>query len=191
MFIELTDHLRCTEPHEERFLVLLPDVMDGRRVRSGVLGCPVCNREVRIDDGVADFGGQAPSAGETALTAAAIAALLGLDGPGGYVALLGAAGRAAEPLAALLPGIRWVLVNPPSGLVASDDGSVLRAERMPIKERSMRAAVVAADHGAPDWVTAALDAVLPGNRAVVEAPVPAREGATILAEAGGVAVVRV
>ena len=25
MFIELTDHLRCPEDHEESFLVLLPD----------------------------------------------------------------------------------------------------------------------------------------------------------------------
>ena len=42
MFIELTDHLRCPADHEEAFLVLLPDQMDGRAVRGGALGCPVC-----------------------------------------------------------------------------------------------------------------------------------------------------
>ncbi len=190
MFIELTDHLRCTEPHDEAFLVLLPDALEGRRVLSGVLGCPVCNREVRIEDGIATFGA-APPAGPTALTAEAIAALLGLDGPGGYVALLGSAGGLADALTALMPGIRWVLVNPPEVGVASDWASVVRADRVPIKQRSMRGVVVSADHGAPTWVDAALGAVLPGNRAVVEAPVPDRVGAQVLAQAGGVSVVRV
>lgn len=189
MFIELTDHLRCTEAHDEAFLVLVPDTLEGRRVASGVLGCPVCNREVRIDAGVADFG-DPPRPGSTALTAEAVAALLGLDGPGGYVALLGAAGGLADALTALMPGIRWVLVNPTEQRVESPWVSVLRAGRMPIKQRSMRGVVVAADHGAADWVEAALGAVLPGNRAVIEAPLPERVGGQLLAEAGGVSVVR-
>ncbi|MBX3147423.1 MAG: hypothetical protein KF785_11715 [Gemmatimonadales bacterium] len=190
MFIELTDHLRCTEPHPEAFLVLLPDALEGRRVVSGVLGCPICNREVRIEGGVAAFGA-APPVRSTSLTAEAVAALLGLDGPGGYVALLGAAGGLADALTALMPGIRWVLVNPPAGGGESPWTSVLHADRLPIKERSMRGVVVSADHGDPAWVDAALGAVLPGNRAVVEAPVPVRAGAQVLAEAGGVSVVRV
>jgi len=44
MYIELTDHLRCPENHEERFLVLLPDRVEDRSVRTGQLGCPVCGR---------------------------------------------------------------------------------------------------------------------------------------------------
>src|SRR2546421_743598 len=56
MFIELTDHLRCPADHEEQFLVLLPDRMEGRSVLSGELGCPVCGRVVRVEEGVADFG---------------------------------------------------------------------------------------------------------------------------------------
>ena len=56
VFIELTDLLRCPEPHEEQFLVLLPDQMQDRSVRSGKLGCPVCHREYRIVDGKASRG---------------------------------------------------------------------------------------------------------------------------------------
>jgi hypothetical protein len=38
MFIELTDHLRCPEEHDEASLVLLPDELAGRSVRTGTLG---------------------------------------------------------------------------------------------------------------------------------------------------------
>ncbi len=63
MFIELTDHLRCPEDHEEQFLVLLPDRLDGRSVKEGQLGCPVCGRTFAVRDGTVDFGG-APQAPE-------------------------------------------------------------------------------------------------------------------------------
>ncbi len=43
MHIELTDLLRCPADHDEAFLVLLPDRMEGRRVLAGHLGCPMCN----------------------------------------------------------------------------------------------------------------------------------------------------
>ena len=40
MFIELTDHLRCPADHEESYLVLLPDRMEGRSVRERAAGLP-------------------------------------------------------------------------------------------------------------------------------------------------------
>ena len=57
MFIELTDHLRCPADHDESYLVLLPDQMEGRSVRAGQLGCPVCGRTYQLTDGVLDLGG--------------------------------------------------------------------------------------------------------------------------------------
>ena len=83
MFIELTDHLRCPAEHDEAYLVLLPEQMDGRLVREGSLGCPVCGAVVRVAEGVATFDATLPSTGDTTLTAEAIAALLGLGGPRG------------------------------------------------------------------------------------------------------------
>ncbi len=56
MFIELTDILRCPADHDEAYLVLAPQAMDGRRVITGVLGCPVCRAEYPIVEGVAEFG---------------------------------------------------------------------------------------------------------------------------------------
>ena len=79
MFIELTDHLRCPADHDEQFLVLIPELMDGRDVRQGSLGCPVCHRSFPIRDGVATFG-RSPATDilSTRLTADAQAALAGL-----------------------------------------------------------------------------------------------------------------
>jgi hypothetical protein len=187
MFIELTDHLRCTEPHDEQFLVLLPGVLDGRRVVSGDLGCPVCGKVVRVEEGVVDFGGGTAAAGPTALPAEAIATFLGLSGPGGYVGLVGAAASAVEALAALLPGIRLILVNPAIGALDSAAASVLRAGRLPLKSGSMRGVVVGEDLAtSSQWVEDSARAVLSGLRIVVAGAASVPVGGTeVLAESDG------
>ncbi|HUG27304.1 MAG TPA: hypothetical protein VMK53_03325 [Gemmatimonadales bacterium] len=186
MFIELTDHLRCPADHDASFLVLLPTEMDGRLVRAGVLGCPICHQESSVEDGIVDFGGAPPAPAATGLAPEAAHALLGLDGPGGYVTLVGGAGALAEGLAALLPGVRFVLVNPPAGAAPTDSASVLRAARLPIKAAAMRGAVITADHAAdPAWLEATLACVLPGLRVLVEGEAIDRAGVNLLAEAGG------
>lgn len=191
MFIELTDHLKCPVDHDEAYLVLLPDRMDGRRVVEGSLGCPRCARVVRLVDGAAVFGEAAPTRGGTRLDPAGALALLGLEGPGGFVALLGGAAVLARGLAELLPGVHLPLVNPPAGVADSLQASVLRSPALPLKRASMRGVVIGADLAAdPAWVEAALQAALPGNRIVGEGPAPARPGFEILAEAGGVWVAR-
>jgi len=187
MFIELTDHLRCTADHPEQYLVLLPNRMEGRRVVGGDLGCPVCGRVVRVDNGIADFGDAAPSDGKTSLSADALAALIGLSGPGGYVALAGGVTSLASSLAALLPGVRLVLVNPPVGTEDAETGSVIRATRLPLKSASMRGVAIGADL-APisEWITDAARAVLPGLRVIGEGGEPPAAGLEVLGKAGGV-----
>src|SRR3954453_2468487 len=139
MFIELTDHLRCPEDHEESFLVLLPDQMDGRSVISGQLGCPVCGRTYSVEDGILDFGG-APAGvtGTTRLTADALTPLAGLSGPGGYFTLVGPLGSLATEFHEANPGVALVAINPPAGVVDAPAISVIRAARIPLKSRSMR-----------------------------------------------------
>jgi uncharacterized protein YbaR (Trm112 family) len=182
VFIELTDHLRCPVAHPEQFLVLLPSSMEGRRVQSGELGCPVCGLVVQLADGIVDWGDAVPSAGHTAITAEAVAAFLGLSGPGGYVALIGGATVLAEELASRLPGIRLVLVNPPAGTPDSDAGSVLRAPSLPLKSGSMRGVVLGTEYGESGaWVRAGVDSVLHGLRVVVEGGEPPAAGVELLA----------
>ena len=193
MFIELTDHLRCPEAHEEQFLVLLPERLADRRVEQGRLGCPVCGRTFPVEDWVADFGagGEAPAeAGR--LDAAGIQALLGLDGPGGAVVLVGAATATADALAPLLEGVHLVLVNAPADVRPAPGRSLLRAPGIPLKAATVRGAVLGAGSDpAAHWLAEAQRVVLPGLRLVVEGPPPEGDGGPeVLAEAEGVWVAR-
>ena len=68
-------------------------------------------------------------------------------------------------------------------MAGSETISVIRAGHLPIKAASMRGVVVAADHGAdPVWVAAAVRAVLPGNRVIVEGPLAPDDGLELLAQ---------
>lgn len=174
MFIELTDHLICPAGHEEHYLVLLPGVMEGRRVVTGDLGCPKCGRVVRVRDGIAEFeGAPAPGARPSRLTADAVAAFLGLHGPGGFVALAGAVGALAGQLGEALPGVALALINPPDGAADTLGASVLRSPRLPLQRSSMRGLVVGPDFASsPEWIADAIRATLPGLRVVAEGGEP-------------------
>jgi uncharacterized protein YbaR (Trm112 family) len=196
MFIELTDHLRCPDLHPESFLVLIPEAMNRREVRRGTLGCPVCQREYRIEDGVVWLGGaERPGGGGAApgtapgaasVDAAALAAFLGVEGPGGFVGLIGEAGATAWGLSTLLPGVHLVLVNPPPDLAPSPDSSRVMSPALPIKRGSMRGMVVGRDYAAtPAWVEAAIGAVLPGLRIAGEGPPPDTRGFELMGSAEG------
>jgi len=191
VFIELTDHLRCPLDHPEHFLVLLPSRMEGRRVLTGELGCPVCGTVVHLAGGIADWGATSPSTAGTGLSADAVAAFLGLSGPGGFVLLAGGVATLAPGLARQLPGVRLVLVNPPAGTADSEDASVVRAPRLPVKSASMRGAVIGADMtGFPGRVEECVAAVLPGLRVVGEGGDPPAAGVEVLGESEGCWVVR-
>lgn len=189
MHIELTDHLRCPMSHEESFVVLLPERMDGRRVLSGHLGCPTCGWGTAWDDAIPAFGGGIPAEGRPAVDADGAVALLGLDGPGGWVVLAGRAGALVGGVREALPGVGLVLLNPPPEATPDAVVSVLRSAVWPIKRHAMRGIVLGEDAAA--MAVPALGSVLPGLRLAGEgAPPPLGPGDTVLGEAGGVWVVR-
>lgn len=174
MFIELTDLLRCPGDHEEAFLVLIPDEMAGRRVVAGHLGCPVCGWTTAWTDGVPRLDGSGPAATPPpppAFDATAAVALLGLSGPGGWLALAGRAGSLAGALESLLPGVHVVAINPPPAVGTGGAVSVIRAARWPLKRQMLRGAVVGADAAA--FVADAIASVLPGLAVVGEGTPPA------------------
>ena len=190
MFIELTDHLRCPADHDEAFLVLLPDRVEGRSVRTGTLGCPVCDRRFELRDGVLDTG-DAPSegagAGPARLMAEALAPLVGLNGPGGYLVLAGPPAALWRDVAALVPGVGLVAVNAPREVADEDGISVLRGGRLALKTSSMRGVVLGPPYGGDRaWVQEAARVVLPGLRVVGEGPDPDPELVDLMASAGGV-----
>jgi hypothetical protein len=190
MFIELTDHVRCPADHDEAFLVLLPDRVEGRSVRTGTLGCPICDRRFALQDGVLDTG-DAPSRRASAapgtLTAEALAPLAGLNGPGGYLVLVGPPAALWRDVTQLVPGVALVAVNPPPDVVDEAGISVLRGGRLALKTGSMRGVVLGPPYGGdPAWVQEAARVVLPGLRVVGEGPDPDPELVDLMASAGGV-----
>ncbi|MBA2292375.1 MAG: hypothetical protein H0W15_07965 [Gemmatimonadales bacterium] len=181
MFIELTDHLRCPGPHAEAFLVLLPQDVQGRRVVSGHLGCPVCGWGIAWEDGTPDFGGSVAVQSVAPFDAAAAVAMLGLDGPGGWIATAGNTGSIAADLTLLLPGVHVVAVNPPEDVQSAGAVSVIRSGSWPIKQHAMRGVVVGDGAGN---VEAAVRSVLPGLRACGSGAIPAGSEFTLLASGG-------
>jgi uncharacterized protein YbaR (Trm112 family) len=188
VFIELTDHLRCPADHEEAFLVLLPERMEERSVRSGTLGCPICDRRFNIREGVLDLGdAPPPPSSETGLEPADAATLLGLGGPGGYLVLAGAPAGASRDITAHSPGVGVVAVNPPETVPDGGLVSVIRGGRIPLKSRSMRGILLGRPFGGEEsWVREAVRVVLPGLRVVGEGPTPSAELIELMADAAGV-----
>ena len=193
MFIELTDHLCCPAAHDESFLVLLPDEVVNRQVRSGTLGCPICNATYPITDGVVRFSApapQRPSASPQRPSAPApvlgLAAFLGLSGPGGYVGLVGDVAALARELAGAVPGVHFLGVNAPAGTVGSDRVSLAESPRIPVKARQLRGVVLGSGYGEdPEWIAEGVRVVLPGLRVVGAGTPPERPDLQVLAAAEG------
>ena len=187
MFIELADHLRCPADHEESFLVLLPAETTDRSVRSGTLGCPVCNAEYRIHDGVVLFSEVAERRSvRTSVTADALHAFLGLAGPGGYAALVGDVSALAGEMAERNRGVHFAAVQPAGGLVESRALSLIEAPRLPFRTASLRGVVLGTGFGSDQgWVEEGLRAVLPGLRVVGAGAAPKVPGLEVLAAADG------
>jgi len=182
MHIELTEMLRCPEPHREDVLVLSTGEVKDRMIRSGLVGCPVCHKEYPITWGIVDFtGGARPSAPRGYVPpsplpmaeAASLQALLELAGPGGYVVLVGASARQAAGLAAMMEGIHFVGINAPRDLQELPVLSLLRAnERIPLRSGMARGVVVGADLATSSWLVEAHRVLLRGRRFVVESEEP-------------------
>lgn len=161
MFIELTESLLCPEDHaSESHLVVVPEETVERDVRRGVIGCPTCEREYPVVNGVVVFGADPWEAGmvesgdpRTSPDADTLHALLGLTTPGGYVVLLGSATRFADALAPRMSGVHLVGVNPPPGVAAGTRLSLLRSPaRMPLRSAVARGVVVGSEHCTPTWL---------------------------------------
>ncbi len=191
MFIELVDSLRCPHDHEESWLVLSTERMDGRNVLDGVLGCPVCRGRYRIAGGVVDLrtGDHAPRTGPAVAhepppsdpeQAMRLAAFLNLSDGGGYAVLVGAWTRYAAGVLALAD-THLLLVNPEPGVVIGPGRSGLLVDTgLPVAPASARALALDAGAG-PEFLAAALRGVQAKGRVLAPAALPLPDGVTELA----------
>ena len=147
MFIELVDALRCPVPHEESWLVAATTRMEQRHIVHGTLGCPVCNAEYPIRDGVVDFrrgpeDQAAPHHATPDEPAMRLAALLDLTDALGFAVLLGRWGSWAAELAAIVE-TPLILVDPPASVIGAPGISVLRTNGdVPLASGAARAMAI-------------------------------------------------
>jgi hypothetical protein len=175
MHIELTEMLRCPEPHQEDVMVLSTGEIVGRMVRFGLVGCSVCHKEYLITNGIVDFTGSGEkgpgkSAPRSPLPSPTdLQALLELSGPGGFVVLVGDAARHATGLAALMAGVHFIGINAPPEVEELPVLSLLRVGTViPLRQAIARGVVVGRDLATSPWLVEAHRILLRGRRFVVE-----------------------
>ena len=144
MFIELVDHLRCLNPHEDICLVASSEQMVGRDIVTGSLGCPVCEAEYPIRGGFAHFGDPPDERASEAVPPSAeqamrLAAFLDLADPRGFAVLCGNWASHVRPLQALTQ-VQLLLVNPPPGIgLGGGVSALITAGALPLASGSARA----------------------------------------------------
>jgi hypothetical protein len=171
LFIELSEFLRCPEPHDETFCVVVPDEMGNRLITRGLVGCPVCRREYAIADGIVHFepAPEGPANREPAdlPDTDVVQAVLGLTNPGGFVVLVGSAAQLAGPLAVRMAGVHFVGVNAPAAVTPSPALSLLvHSTRIPLRSSMARGVVLGAESAREPWITEGARVLLQGLRLV-------------------------
>jgi hypothetical protein len=144
MFIPLVDLLRCTQPHEETWLVASIEQAEERFIIEGMLGCPTCLAEYPIRAAIVYFSERAPSAASTPPDeheAMRVAAALDLTDQRMTVLLLGRWGAHAAYITAFSPA-QLLLLNPPEGIASGDGLSVLVSDVAPLAAASVNAIAV-------------------------------------------------
>jgi hypothetical protein len=195
MFIELAELLQCPEPHESMPCILAPNEMDGRRVVSGMIGCPVCKAEYHVAEGMVGFG-EVPQWGigsrsddltiEQMPKADDVQALLNLGSMGGYVLLVGSGARLARELAENTSGVHFIGLNSPPELRDSECLSLLRSpQAMPLKNSSVRAVLVGPEYVRKRWMDDAGRVLMPNGRLVAIVDDLSAEGVRQLAAGSG------
>lgn len=181
MLVELIDRLRCPHVHEDSWLVAAVSRTAHRRLVDATLGCPVCNAEFEVRDGVVSFGEAAPSAPMPATEAEVMraAALLHVEERGLYVLDAGW-GSLAPGLLALMTA-EFLLVDPPAGITATDGGGILSGvgDRWPIAAGALHG--IAIERASAARLDDALRILRAGGRLIAPANAPVPAGARELA----------
>jgi hypothetical protein len=81
MDLAIVQRMVCPAEHASTPLVVRADRAEHGRLQEGVVGCPVCGAEWKVDEGVARFGPRATTGPAFTPDATTVAALLGLTEP--------------------------------------------------------------------------------------------------------------
>ena len=190
MFIELIDLLRCTNAHEDTWLVASFRTVSHRFVLDASLGCPACSAQYPVNAGIADFavGMTVPSC-EAERAAAShsreeiatrAGAYLAATEPGATIVLGGVWAYAAQQLSKMSE-TRVLALNAADEVKESATVGLVRVgSEIPVAPGSVLG--VALDAWFPaNIVDSAVRAVRPGGRIVGPTVIPAPPELTVIA----------
>jgi uncharacterized protein YbaR (Trm112 family) len=185
VFTDLVDRLRCPRAHADGWLVAARDVMAGRRMVQGTLGCPTCGAEYAVRDGIAHF--DADVSGATAATPAAfapapdpdaidrLAAQLHLVEAPEPILLVGAWGALASALIRRYPHVVAFVIDAPVALPLDEQLTPIALgalPRLPLADGSVRAIALDAAHATDAALAEAARVGIAGARLVVPSSYP-------------------
>jgi hypothetical protein len=186
MLLALTDHLRCTGPHTDSWLVARADVVEAGRMLEGVLGCPVCHAERLVRAGIT-FWSTPPapraSTGERDPhpdRVMRIGALIGFTDSHAPFVLCGSEANVAAGLGGLAE-TPLVLLDPPDDRAALLATIVRVAPGVPMAAGSVQGIVVDVEHATEAFLASCVRALMNGGRLVAPAATPVPPGVRELA----------
>jgi hypothetical protein len=166
--IEFIDLLRCPEPHEESWLVAAFHRMDGRDVVDAKLGCPVCNAEYFVRDGVAVFGDGKAGGRQQTINPAHIAAFLNLTSPGKTIVLAGAMAAQSAGVA-LAAEARVISFNAEHPTRLDQVAEITGGARVPLAANSLDGIALDESHATKEFLSEAERLLRSGGRLLVPA----------------------
>ena len=187
MFIELVELLRCIRAHDESWLVAAIEELADRSIIRGKLGCPVCQAEYPVANGVADFSGGHGSAthrarplGDPTDVAMRAGAFLGLAESTGAVILGGSWAAGASDLVESTEA-RVFAANHSGSQTNNGVGQILVGVQLPFAASSC-AGVALDDSFSAETLTSAIRVIRPGGRIVAPATLSRPATLELLAE---------
>jgi hypothetical protein len=148
------------------------------------VGCPSCQREYLIDQGVVRFGPPPPHTSTSLPDADTLPAVLNISSPGGNVVLVGSAAQLARDLQHRLEGVHIVGINAPATIHDGSGVSLLEnSSSIPLRTAMARGVVLGPEYIA--WGPDAVRVLLPGLRLAVLSERFESDGMELLATGRG------
>jgi len=141
--------------------VVRADQVEAGRLVRGLVGCPVCRAEWRIEGGVLHLGAPIAGTPSSRVDPVTLAALLGLSEPDALVVVDGLALEMVGELAASL-GARVIVLDDEASPSAA--GVIVGAERVPLGAGAVVAAFLARPYRSHAFIDSVINAVRAGGR---------------------------
>ena len=190
MYIELVDALRCPRPHAPTWMVAAATETRARCLVRGTLGCPICEAEFALENGVVHFADaeaaaapdrtRAPIAADPSEQTMRLAAFLDLTTAGGIIAVGGEWDPALDGLLDFTD-LRALVLEPTASWRPREPFGAVRGGGVPVAPGALRGVALDARTADALRLEAAVRALTPKGRLVAPADAPLPSGVCELA----------